>query len=296
MSDHISGLWVALATPLDSAGNIDHAEFARHATSLLAFGCDGVVPFGTTGEGTSFTNRERLAATEALLAAGIAPGQIALGTGSAAIPDVVELTRAALGLGLVHAMVLPPFYYRDVTEEGIEDAFAQVIDQVGSDRLRLCAYHIPQVSGVPVPAKVLGRLRARYGKIVAGVKDSTGDFESFRAFRREAPEVGALVGDERQIARARAEGGVGTICGMANIAPALVRAMFSATPAVEAMTAACALISGGPFLPLLKATLAAQTGHAGWRSVRPAWRAASAADGVRIAAALAGLGQARAAE
>ncbi len=295
MSDQITGLWVALATPLDSAGHVDHAEFARHATSLLAAGCDGVVPFGTTGEGPSFTNGERLAATEALLAAGIAPGQIALGTGSAAIPDTVELTRQALGLGLTHAMVLPPFYFRDVTEQGIEDAFAQIIDAVGSDRLRLCAYHIPQVSGVPVPARALGRLRARYGKIVAGVKDSTGDFDSFLAFRREAPDVGALIGDETKIARARAEGGVGTICGMANIAPALVRRMFSDSPDVTAMAAACALISG-PFLPLLKATLAAQTGHAGWRAVRPAWVAASAGEGARIAAALAVLAQAKAAE
>lgn len=296
MSEMITGLWAAMATPIDAEGNVDHAALVKHGQFLMTNGCDGLVPFGTTGEGTAFSAREKLAATEALLNAGVPASQIALGTGCPAIPDTVTLTREAMGLGLVHAMILPPYYYRDVSEQGLEDAFAEIIEGVGSDRLRVCAYHIPQVSGVPVPAAALGRLRRRYGAIIAGVKDSTGDFESFRAFRREAPEVGALVGDERQIARARAEGGVGTICGMANIAPALVRAMFSATPAVEAMTAACALISGGPFLPLLKATLAAQTGHAGWRSVRPAWRAASAADGVRIAAALAGLGQARAAE
>lgn len=289
MTDQITGLWVALATPLDAAGQVDHAEFARHAMALLDLGCDGVVPFGTTGEGPSFSSAERLAATEALLAAGIAPGRIALGTGCSAIPDTVALTRSALGLGLTHAMVLPPFYFRDVGEQGIEDAFAAVIDGVASDKLRLTAYHIPQVSGVPVPAAALGRLRARYGRTVAGVKDSTGDFDSFLAFRKAAPEVGALVGDERQIARALAAGGVGTICGMANIVPMLVRAMFAATPGTAAMEAAIALMTG-PFLPTLKAVLAAQTNHAGWRAVRPALRPADAGDGARIAAALALLG------
>ncbi len=294
MSDQITGLWVALATPLDAAGGVDHAEFTSHAKSLLAAGCDGVVPFGTTGEGPSFSCAERLAATEALLAAGIAPGQIALGTGCAAIPETVGLTRDALSLGLTHAMVLPPFYFRDVTEQGIEDAFAMIIDGVGSDRLRMTAYHIPQVSGVPVPAAALGRLRARYGAVVAGVKDSTGDFNSFLAFRAAAPDVGALVGDERQIARALAAGGVGTICGMANLVPSLVRAMFQGEAGTAAMTAACAQITG-PFLPILKAILAAQTGHAGWRAVRPAWRPADAADGARAAAALAALTRAQAA-
>lgn len=294
MTDQISGLWVALATPLDAAGGVDHGEFARHARRLLQAGCDGVVPFGTTGEGPCFSARERLAATEALLAAGIAAERIALGTGCAALPDTIELTRAALALGLTHAMVLPPFYFRDVGAQGIEDAFAAVIDGVGSARLRLTAYHIPQVSGVPVPAVVLGRLRARYGAVIAGVKDSSGDFDSFLAFRAAAPEVGALVGDERQIARALAAGGVGTICGMANVVPALVRAMFAGTEGTAAMTAACAQITRD-FLPCLKSILAAQTGHAGWRAVRPPLRAADPAEGVRIAAVLADLLAARAA-
>jgi 4-hydroxy-tetrahydrodipicolinate synthase len=293
-TDRITGLWVALATPLDAAGAVDHAEFVRHATALLAAGCDGVVPFGTTGEGPSFSHAERLAATEALLAAGIPPGKIALGTGCAAIPDTAALTRAALGLGLTHALILPPFYFRDVPEQGIEDAFAAIIDAVGSDKLRMTAYHIPQVSGVPVPAAALARLRARYGAIVAGVKDSTGDFDSFLAFRKAAPEIGALVGDERQIARALAAGGTGTICGMANIVPTLVRAMFAGDSCTPAMTAAIAHMSAN-FLPCLKAVLAAQTGHPGWRAVRPALRPADPADGARIAAALAALGRAEAA-
>ncbi len=295
MSEMITGLWAAMATPLDAEGKVDHPALVRHGQFLTENGCDGLVPFGTTGEGTSFSAREKLAAVEALLNSGVPCDRIALGTGCPAIPDTISLTRDAMGLGLVHAMILPPYYYRDVGEQGIEDAFAQVIDGVGSDRLRVCAYHIPQVSGVPTPAAALGRLRRRYGRIMAGVKDSTGDFDSFLAFRREAPEIGALVGAEVLIARARDEGGVGTICGMVNLVPHLVRAMMQGHAGTEAMQAACAALEA-PFIPTMKAVLAAQTGDAAWRNVRAPFRPADPARAARIAAALAAIGSRRAAE
>ncbi len=295
MPDMITGLWAAMTTPLDAEGHVDHAALVKHGKWLVENGCDGLVPFGTTGEGTSFSAREKLAATEALLNAGIPASSIALGTGCPAIPDTITLTRDMMGLGLVHAMILPPYYYRDVSEQGLEDSFAQVIDGVGSERLRVCAYHIPQVSGVPVPAAALGRLRRRYGAIMAGVKDSTGDFESFRAFRREAPEIGTLVGAETLIARAMDEGGVGTICGMVNLVPQLVRAMLQGHDGTADMEAACATLEA-PFIPTLKAVLAAQTGDAAWRNVRAPFRPADPARAARIAAALAAIGSRRAAE
>lgn len=295
MSDQITGLWAAMTTPIAADGTVDHAALVKHGKFLMDNGCHGLVPFGTTGEGTSFSAREKLAAAEALLNAGIHASAIALGTGAPAIPDTVSLTRDAMGLGMTHAMVLPPYYYRDVSEQGLEDAFAAIIDGVGSDRLRLCAYHIPQVSGVPVPAAALGRLRRRYGRIVAGVKDSTGDFESFRAFRREAPEIGTLVGAETLIARALDEGGVGTICGMVNLVPHLVAAMFKGHAGTAAMEAACACLEA-PFIPTIKAVLAAQTGDAAWRNVRAPFRAADPARAARIAASLAAISVPKAAE
>lgn len=295
MSDQITGLWAAMTTPIAADGNVDHAALVGHAKFLTQNGCDGLVPFGTTGEGTSFSASEKLAATEALLNAGIPAARIALGTGCPAIPDTISLTRSAMGLGLTHAMILPPYYYRDVSEQGLEDAFAQIIDGIGSDHLRLCAYHIPQVSGVPVPAAALGRLRQKYGKIMAGVKDSTGDFESFRAFRREAPDIGTLVGAETLIARARDEGGVGSICGMVNLVPHLVRAMFQGHEATADMTAACEALEA-PFIPTLKAILAAQSGDAAWRNVRAPFRPADPTRAARIAATLATIGARRAAE
>ncbi|MCC6718534.1 MAG: dihydrodipicolinate synthase family protein [Acetobacteraceae bacterium] len=295
MSEMITGLWAAMTTPLDAEGKVDHAALVKHGQFLMQNGCDGLVPFGTTGEGTAFSAREKLVATEALLNSGVPALKIALGTGCPAIPDTVALTRDAMGLGLVHAMILPPYYYRDVTELGIEDAFAEIIEGVGSDRLRVCAYHIPQVSGVPTPAAALGRLRRRFGHIMAGVKDSTGDFDSFLAFRRAAPEIGALVGAETLIARARDEGGVGSICGMVNLVPHLVRAMMQGHEGTADMQAAVAALDA-PFIPTMKAVLAAQTGDAAWRNVRAPFRPADPTRAARIAAALAAIGSQRAAE
>jgi 4-hydroxy-tetrahydrodipicolinate synthase len=294
MSDTIEGLWVAMATPLTADGAVDHAALVRHARGLMDAGCDGLVPFGTTGEGTSFSASERLAAVEALLAAGIAPGRIGLGTGCPAITDTIALTSAALGLGLHHVLMLPPYYYRDVDAQGIEDAFAAVIDGVADARLRVTLYHIPQTSGVPVPPAVAASLRRRYGVTVAGVKDSTGRFENFRSFRAAAPELAIVVGNEADIGRAVAEGGAGTICGMANVVPHLVRAMFADPAALAPMQAVLALMQG-PFAATLKSVLAAQTGDAGWTRMRPPLRAVDSAIGVRIAAAIAGMAVGKAA-
>ena len=294
MGDRISGLWAAMATPLDADGHVDHAALARHGLWLLRSGCDGLVPFGTTGEGTSFSARERLAATEALLREGVRADCIALGTGCPAIPDTVSLTREAMALGLTHALILPPYFYRDAPEAGLEDAFDAIVHDVGSDRLRITLYHIPQASGVAVAPAMLARLRTRFGRIIAGVKDSTGDFESFQAFRTAAPDVGALVGAEIHIARALAVGGTGTICGMANLVPGLVRSMFAIPSSEERMREACDLFTG-PFIPLLKSVLAAQTADAAWRAVRPPLRAADPGRGARIAASLAQLQERQAA-
>src|SRR5205823_8626758 len=262
--------------PLTADGTADHASLARHSIDLFGKGLDGVVLFGTTGEGTSFNVAERIATVEALLKAGLAASRIGLGGGFPAVTDSIALTRAALSLGLNHVLYLPPFFDRSVTPEGIEDAFAAIFDAVADDRLRATLYHIPQVSGVAVPASVAASLRQRYGAVVAGLKDSSGDFKQFQAFRAAAPELASTVGNEVDITRAIAAGGAGTICGMANIAPELVKAMIDGKDVEARMQAAVDIVVKSPsFLTTLKAILAAQTGDASWLRVRPPLRALS---------------------
>ena len=283
MPDAITGLWAAAATPVGATGEIDPAAFARHARRLLDWGCDGMVLFGSCGEGPSFSIAQRLAAAEAVLRADVPADRLALGTGCPAIADTVALTRGTLALGITRALILPPYYFSGVLAEGLESAFAAVLDGVADARLSACLYHIPQVCGVGVPPEVLGRLRARYGVTVSGVKDSSGDFSSFLAFRHAAPDVAALVGAEVLIPRALAAGGAGTICGMANLAPGLVRRLFS-DPAAEAlMHQACTPIDG---IPMLKAVLAELVGEPMFRTMRPPLCAADATEAARIAALL----------
>ena len=276
MTEAIRGFWVASATPLTSDGSVDSAKLAAHAKQLFSKGVDGVVLFGTTGEGTSFNVGERVATVEALLKAGVAADRIGIGGGFPAISDSIALTSAVLSLGLRHVLFLPPYFDRSVTPAGIEDAFAAIIDRVADDRLRAVLYHIPQVSGVAIPTSVAANLRKRYGKTVAGLKDSSGDFKQFQAFRAAAPELAITVGNETDIARAIAGGGAGTICGMANIAPELVKAMIDGKDVEARMQAAVDIVLKTPsFLPTLKAILAAQTGDAAWLRVRPPLRALS---------------------
>jgi len=283
MPDAITGLWAAATTPTDTAGAIDHAALARHAQRLVNWGCDGLVLFGSCGEGPSFSIAERLDATTAVLRAGVDPARLALGTGCPAIADTIALTKRMLALGITRTLLLPPYYFAGVSAEGIEDAYAAVLDGVADARLSVCLYHIPQVCGVPVPASVLGNLRARYGAVVSGVKDSSGDFDAFLGFRAAAPDVASLVGAEILIARAMAAGGKGTICGMANLVPALVRRLFHDPSAQPAIEQACEPIDS---IPALKAVLAAMTNEPIWRNCRPPLRAVDAATGARIAAML----------
>ena len=273
MTGAIRGFWVAAATPLTAEGQVDHAKLAAHALNLFKKGIDGVVLFGTTGEGTSFGVDERIATVEALLKAGVASSRIGLGGGFPAITDSIALARSALGLGLNHVLILPPYFDRAVTPEGIENAFAAIFDAVADDRLRATLYHIPQVSGVAVPAAVAASLRKRYGAVVAGLKDSSADFRQFQAFRAAAPELAITVGNEADITRAIAAGGAGTICGMGNVVPGLVQAMIDGTGAEARMQAAIDVVASGPSFPsTLKAILAAQTGDTGWLRVRPPLR------------------------
>lgn len=295
MHDGIHGFWIAAATPLNAQGGIDAALLGDHARALFAQGCDGFVLFGTTGEGTSFSGAERLAAVEALLAQGIPAERLAVGIGCPAIPDAIALGRGTLGLGLRHVLALPPYFYRDVTEDGLVVAFSTLVDAIGDDRLRLTLYHIPQVSGVAIPPAAAARLRARYGLVLAGLKDSSADFPQFQAFRAAAPDITIVVGCEPDIGRALAEGGAGTICGMGNVAPALVQAMFKPGAPVDRMQAACGLVSG-PFIALLKSMLAAQSGQEAWLRVRAPLRPATMADGKRLLAQLDALTARRAAE
>ena len=261
-----------MLTPLDSDGSVDHARFARHARWLLAQGVDGIVPFGTTGEGQSFSMAERAAGLSALQAAGIPADRMVAATGCAALAETVTLTRQGVQSGCAGCLVLPPFFFKDVPEDGLFAWYARVIEAVADPRLRIFLYHIPQVTGVPVPVNLVARLAAAFPGIIAGVKDSAGNWAHTSALLARVPQLAILVGHEPHVPRLLRAGGAGTICGVANIYPALVRALLS--PDVRAadeerIATLIEIAFRQPFLPAFKAIVAARTRDPAWLALCP---------------------------
>ena len=267
----VRGLWCALLTPLDASGNVDYVRFARHARSLLAHGVDGVAPFGTTGEGQSFTVAERMAGVDALLAAGIPAKQMVAATGCAALPDTVALTRHGVKAGCAASLVLPPFFWKDASDDGLFRWYAELIEAVGDPRLSVILYHIPQVSAVPLSVDLVARLAAAFPGVIAGVKDSAGDWSNTAALLARVPQLAIMVGHEPHLPRLMKAGGAGTICGVANVYPGLVRALLSPTVTADDETRIATFLEIAfrqPLLPGFKAIVAERTGDPGWLASR----------------------------
>lgn len=285
----VRGLWCATLTPLDRHGAIDAGRFSRHVHDLLARGVEGVAPFGTTGEGPSFSAAERQAGLDVLLAASVPAERIVASTGAASISDAVALTRHALAHGVTRCLVLPPFFFKDVSDEAVFAYFARLVDAVADTRLRLYLYHIPQFSGVPIRPDVVARLAAAFPSVIGGVKDSAGDWSNTAALLAKAPRLDILVGHEPHLPRLMREGGAGTICGVANVYPEVVADLLApgAGAAAEArIDAFLGILFRYPFLPALKAIRAAQLGDDAWHAPRPPWLALPAGERDGLAAAL----------
>ena len=270
----ISGVWCATLTPVGPDGTVDHPRLIAHVRRLFASGVDGIALFGTTGEGQSFSAAERRAGLEALLDAGIDPERVLAGTGCAALPETVELTRHAVACGCAGALALPPFFFKDVSADGVYASFAQIVESVADERLRLYLYHIPQVSGVAIPHAAIARLKDAYPSAIAGIKDRQCDLEHSLGLLAAFPQLSIFVGFEPHLSAALAAGGAGTICGIANLYPKLIRRLFdrAAEPAhrqdlaiVERFIAA---LDTYPLFPAFKALQAELTGDPAWNALR----------------------------
>jgi len=268
----VHGLWCAMLTPLARDGGVDHARFADHARWLLAQDVDGVAPFGTTGEGQSLAMADRAAGLAALLEAGIPAGRVVAATGCAALAETIALTRQGVQSGCAACLVLPPFFFKDVADDGLFAWYARIIEAVADARLRVLLYHIPQVSGVPLSVDLVARLAAAFPGIIAGVKDSAGNWANTAELLARAPELAILVGHEPHLPQLLRAGGAGTICGVANVYPALVRALLS--PEVNAadeerIATFVEIAFRQPFLPAFRTIVAARTRDPAWLTPCP---------------------------
>lgn len=177
----INGLIAPNLTPFNDNLSVAEDLYIKHAHSLIEAGCSGLAPFGTTGEALSVGIEERMHMLEMMITSGISPDMIIPGTGLTNLPDTVLLTQHAIDQGCAGAMTLPPFYFKDVSDEGIFQYFEQLISQVDRPDLQIYLYHIPQVAGVGLSIELVARLRSAFPSHIVGIKDSSGDFENTKA-------------------------------------------------------------------------------------------------------------------
>lgn len=269
-------LAVAIATPVTADFKPDTPRLIERIAALLAAGCDGVTLFGTTGEGPEFAVEDRLAALEAVLAAGIPAARLIVSIGALAIPDVVRLARHATERAVHGVLLMPPCVYRGgITEDATFRYFAAVIDRAALRELRLYLYHFPDICGVPITPQVVRRLDERYPGRIAGVKDSGGDLDFTLDMIRRFSHLSIFTGSEIHLPEVVAAGGRGTVCGLGNVMPRLLRALLDAPTAfdgrllVPKVLSGDAILSRRPFIPSVKAVLAAALDDAEWRRVIP---------------------------
>ena len=270
------GLYVALATPLADEGTPHQGSLAARAQALLAQGCDGIALFGTTGEGPAFPVAERIAGLEALLAAGVSPERLVVAASATAAGDALALTRHALALGVSEVLLTPPFLLKAADDDGLFRFYAEHIARAGSTRLRLLLYHIPAVTGIALGPELIERLATAFPEVVIGVKDSGADWPFTRRLLERFPRLEILCGEETHLPQALAQGAAGTICGMANFVPELLRRLIDRPDSDEGamlLERLCAISArierSGSFHRALRALVADVTGEPAWLRCLP---------------------------
>lgn len=299
MHQTIKGVFCASATPLDENLAPDHKRLAEHCQRLIADGCHGVALLGSTGEANSFSSSERMAMLEAVVAAGVAGNQLLPGTGLAAYTETVALTKHALSVGVETVVMLPPFYYKGVSDRGLIDSYSRVIDGVADDRLKIILYHIPPISQVPLSHDLVAALCEKYPSTIVGIKDSSGDFEHMKGLVAAFPHLSVLAGADPFMRDLLKLGGGGCITATSNLVARDLRFIYDniADPAqADAVEAAQKRIvayrtasNSYTQIPTIKAMVGWRTRDDGWSRVRPPFVALTAEEKVKLAETLAAL-------
>ncbi|UUX52067.1 dihydrodipicolinate synthase family protein [Nisaea acidiphila] len=275
-SPRITGVMAAGLTAFNDDLSVDTDLTLEHTAWLLEKGCDGVLLFGTTGEANSLSVDERLSFLDKLGASSLPKDKLMIGTGCCALPDTVALTKKSLEIGIEHVLMLPPFYYKNPSDEGLFTHFARTFETVGSDAMKVYLYHFPQMSAVPFSHDLIGRLLKEFPDTICGVKDSSGDFENMKAMAEKFPGFDVFAGTERYLLDVLKAGGVGTITATGNVTVGGCAKVYSAWKAGSAdaealqdqLTRERLTLQNYPAAAALKELLARNSGKASWRKVR----------------------------
>jgi 4-hydroxy-tetrahydrodipicolinate synthase len=275
----ITGVYCAAVTPVTSEKLPDFPAFVAHCRRLLEQGCDGVALLGTTGEANSFSTAERKALLEAVVSGGVAPERLVPGTGVTAVTETVELTKHALSLGVTRVVMLPPFYYKGISDDALFASYAEIAERIGDDRLRVVLYHIPQFSAVPITFPVIERLRARYPSVFVGIKDSAGDLANMTALVERFPGMSVLAGADPLMLPLLQKGGAGCITATSNLVASDLAFIYrnfadpaqrqAVDEAQQRVVAERQKVSRFAQIGSIKTLIAKRTGHASWSLTRP---------------------------
>jgi 4-hydroxy-tetrahydrodipicolinate synthase len=270
----MKGVLAPVVTPFRDDLSPDADRLVEQCRFLLAADC-GLAIFGTNSEGNSLSVAERVDLIDQLIEAGIDPARMMPGTGGCAIPDAVRLTRHVAERGCGGALVLPPFYYKGVSDDGLYRTFAEIIERCGDARTRIYLYHIPPIAQVGFSLPLIERLVRDYPTAVVGMKDSSGDKANARAVCEALPGWAFFAGNETFLTEALGFGAVGTISATCNVNPAGIVGLYKNWQAEDAGTrqARCNEIRGafGKYFMIsaMKAAIAEARGAPSWRKVRP---------------------------
>ena len=289
----IRGVLTPLLTPFNDDGTIATDLWVEHAQRVLAEGSAGIVTFGTTGEALSVGIDERIAAVGALVEGGVDPSVLIAGTGLSNIEDTVRLSRGCMNLGCAGLLVLPPFYYKAVTEDGLFDYFTMLVEKLGPGA-SVFLYHIPPVAIVGIPPALAARLRAAYPDTIVGIKDSSGDWDNTRKLLG-IEGLTVYPGSELPLLEGLRRGAPGCITATANINAGPIAEVVqrfgsgdeaAATALHEAVRRLREIMQEYAPIPAQKRLMAMRTGDARWANVRPPLTAMDEAAGKELAAKL----------
>jgi 4-hydroxy-tetrahydrodipicolinate synthase len=275
-STKLRGVFSPVITPFAADLSPDAARLVRHCKWLLSQEV-GLAVFGTNSEANSMSVAEKMTLLDALIEAGVPGSRMMPGTGCCALTDSVELTRHALRHGAGGVLMLPPFYYKGVSDDGLFASYAEIIERVGDDRLRLYLYHIPQVSQVPITMTLIERLLKAYPGVIAGIKDSSGNWENTKTMLERFQPQGfdVFAGSETFLLATMRGGGAGCITATGNVNPGAIAQLYRTwqQPDADAQQKALDTVRGTfekfPMIPALKAAAAHFADDAGFTNVRP---------------------------
>jgi 4-hydroxy-tetrahydrodipicolinate synthase len=270
----VKGIWAAVLTPIGDDLSPDAARAIPYYRDLLRHGCDGINLLGTTGEAMSFGADRRARFMEAIASSELPMERVMAGTGAASLDDTVRLTRMAFDLGFAAALVMPPFFFRDASDDGIVAFFDALFSRADPPRKCVLLYNFPRMSGIAFHPDLVDRLVAEFPDTIAGMKDSSNDPRLQSEVLERRPDLVVLPGSESDLLAAKARGVAGCISGSVALWPELAQAVFTDGDAArdQQLTQNRTALDGLPFIPAVRHLTALMRDAPAWERAMPPQR------------------------